>query len=134
MTKKTTPATLCPCGSGKDFAACCGRFLDGGQTPETPEELMRSRYSAYVLWRENWIRATWAPETYPAALMEGADKVKWLGLTVKNAALQTPTEGTVEFVARGRTREGAFRMHEISRFEKRDGVWVYVDGTFPDKS
>ena len=58
----------------------------------------------------------------------------WLGLTVKNAALQTPTEGTVEFVARGRTREGAFRMHEISRFEKRDGVWIYVDGTFPDKS
>lgn len=83
MTKKTTPDTLCPCGSGKDFAACCGRFLDGGQTPETPEELMRSRYSAYVLGRENWIRATWAPETYPADPMEGADKVKWLGLTVK---------------------------------------------------
>ena len=43
------------------------------------------------------------------------------------------THGIVEFVARGRLPAGAFRMHEVSRFEKREGVWLYVDGDLKEK-
>ena len=29
----------CPCDPERSFADCCGRFLEGGQQPETAEEL-----------------------------------------------------------------------------------------------
>ena len=41
----------CPCGLPADYRQCCGRFHAGAyylQAP-TPEALMWSRYSAYVL-------------------------------------------------------------------------------------
>ena len=41
----------CPCG-GKLYAACCGRFLDGGERAPSAEQLMRSRYSAFALGNE----------------------------------------------------------------------------------
>ena len=40
------PAEKCPCGSGKTYAACCKKIISGEKKAETPEELMRSRYSA----------------------------------------------------------------------------------------
>ncbi|MEI3355303.1 MAG: YchJ family metal-binding protein [Duodenibacillus massiliensis] len=125
MTKKTTPA-LCPCGSGKDFAACCGRFLDGGQIPRDAVALMRSRYSAFALNREDWLRLTWAKETCPAeALIDPA--VKWIGLTVKNETQIDATHATVEYIARGgRTREGAFCMPSLGLKSARRR-WFYVD-------
>jgi len=39
---------MCPCGSQKTYESCCGNFHSGLALPETAEELMRSRYSAYV--------------------------------------------------------------------------------------
>jgi SEC-C motif-containing protein len=55
--------------------------------------------------------------------------IKWLGLSVKSHRDIDETHAEVEFVARGRYgNRGAFRMHERSRFEKRDGKWLYVDG------
>lgn len=39
----------CPCCSEKPFSECCEPFISGEQLPQTPEELMRSRYTAYTL-------------------------------------------------------------------------------------
>ena len=39
---------LCPCGSKKEFGSCCGPIIAGTKKAETAEELMRSRYTAYV--------------------------------------------------------------------------------------
>ena len=36
--------------------------------------------------------------------------------------------GTVEFVAVGTGAEGRFRLHEVSRFRREDGIWRYVNG------
>ena len=80
-----------------------------------------------------WIAQTWADETRPQDLRHD-DQVKWLGLKVIAEQLLDENHATVEFVARGRAGgEGAFRMHEISRFERRHGRWVYVDGDLLDK-
>ena len=39
----------------------------------------------------------------------------------------------VEFVARYKPGGApAVRLHEISRFERVDGRWLYVDGEFPE--
>jgi len=89
----------CPCG-GESLDVCCGRFISGNEVPETPEQLMRSRYSAYVLGEEAYLRATWDPATCPPEpLVE--PNISWIGLEVRSAQHEGD-EGIVEFVARAR--------------------------------
>jgi SEC-C motif-containing protein len=94
------------------------------------EALMRSRYSAYVLKLEDYLFATWHPDTRPAALDIADDDSKWLGLEVKRHEESADTT-TVEFVARYKIAGRAHRLHEISRFVRENGRWFYVDGVFP---
>jgi len=132
-TSTVQPSDACLCGSGHAFAACCGRFLDEGLRPETPELLMRSRYCAYVLQRALYLRETWHPRTRPTAI-ELDTETTWLGLTVLESATQDETHGTVAFTARYRVRGATRVMHERSRFELRRGAWVYVDGDTSDEA
>ncbi len=119
--------TPCPCGSGKPLDACCKPYLDGIPAP-TPEALMRSRYTAYVLGDADYLRRTWHPSTRPADLELEKD-VKWLGLKVIRAQGGEGDErGTVEFVARFKIGGKAHRMEENSRFAREEGRWVYLDG------
>jgi len=115
-------------GSGKPYAACCGRLHSGAEIAATAEALMRSRYSAYVLKLDDYLLATWHPGTRPSELDLTADDSKWLGLDVKKHALQDNDHATVEFVARYRIAGKGHRLHELSRFVREDGRWYYVDG------
>jgi len=119
----------CPCG-GTDYAHCCGRYHSGMPAPDAAT-LMRSRYSAYVLKLENYLLATWHPDTRPASLDLAADNAKWLGLEVKQYIPESADRATVEFVARYKIGGRAHRLHEVSRFVREDEQWFYVDGTFP---
>jgi len=56
--------------------------------------------------------------------------VKWLGLEVRHAQV-TGDAGVVEFVARWRDNGRGVRLHEISRFVREAGRWLYIDGTEP---
>ncbi len=89
---------------------------------------MRSRYSAYVLRLEDYLLATWHPETRPSELDLAADDTKWLGLAVTQHVQQDETHATVEFVARYRIAGKGHRLHELSRFVKLAGQWLYRDG------
>jgi SEC-C motif-containing protein len=125
----TTP---CPCGRPAQLAECCGRYLAGEPAPDA-ESLMRSRYTAYVLQDEAYLLATWHPDTRPAMLnLEPEAPAKWLGLSVKRHDRQDDNQATVEFVARYKVGGRAWRMHEISRFEKLEGHWYYLDGEQPE--
>jgi SEC-C motif-containing protein len=121
----------CPCG-GPDYAQCCGRFIDNGEVPQTAEQLMRSRYSAYTLRNDPYLKATWHATTRPAEAVAQDDDVKWLGLQVRRHE-PGDDEATVEFVARCKVGGRAQRLHEVSRFVREDGRWFYVEGTFPEK-
>ena len=121
----------CPCG-GARYESCCGRFIDIGETPQTAEQLMRSRYSAYVLRNEPYLKATWHPSTRPSEAVAQDDDTKWLGLDVKKH-VPAGNEATVEFVARYKIGGRAHRLHEVSRFVREDGKWFYVDGSFPER-
>ncbi|MCF8157155.1 MAG: SEC-C domain-containing protein [Rhodoferax sp.] len=124
----------CPCGSGHDLADCCGRWHAGlttGVHAPTPEALMRSRYSAYVLGLIDYLAATWHPSTAPGDLE--LQPVKWLGLEVRHAATAGDV-GVVEFVARCRVNGRAERMHELSRFVREQGRWYYIDGQLPQEN
>ena len=128
-----TAAALCPCGSGRDYALCCGRYHAQTEHAPTAEALMRARYTAYVLGLEEYLRATWHPDTRPEALdLDVPPRPKWLGLSVKTHRPIDDSHATVEFVARYKLNGRAFRLHEISRFERVAGQWVYVNGEMKD--
>ena len=148
MSKPSSPVP-CPCGGGL-YASCCGPFIAGAAIAPTAEQLMRSRYSAYTLRDEAYLRTTWHASTLPAgAIVDPDEKLQWLGLEVKSAlrlrqrkaSLSEQQEtgdayDTVEFVARFKVGGRAHRLHEVSRFVRTSdslGVlrWFYVDGSFP---
>jgi SEC-C motif-containing protein len=130
MSKLASPP--CPCGSGHALDACCGPLLATQAVARTAEALMRSRYTAHVRGDREYLLASWHPSTRPATL-EVDDAVRWLGLAVKRHVQSAPDAAVVEFVARYRIGGGsAVRLHETSRFVRKDGRWYYLDGTFPD--
>jgi SEC-C motif-containing protein len=126
--------TLCPCGLKQAlYRQCCGpihqRFADTGElSAPDAEALMRSRYSAYVLDLLDYLLATWHPKTRPTSLAPNEQGLKWLGLQVKKHVRQDAEHALVEFVARSKLGGRAYRMSEVSRFERLDGAWLYLDG------
>jgi SEC-C motif domain protein len=115
------------------LADCCGRFTNHFEDTPAPdaESLMRSRYTAFVLERADYLLATWHPSYRPQAI-EFDPAVKWLGLEVRQHRLLDAKHAEVEFVARQKSPgSAAVRLHERSRFVKdgnAPGRWYYVDG------
>ena len=89
---------------------------------------MRSRYSAFVRGRRDYLLASWHASTRPAQLELDAS-VKWLGLELRSQRVLDADHAEVEFVARWREAGRAVRLHERSRFVREDGCWFYLDGT-----
>lgn len=127
---------VCPCGRidaagrAQPYASCCSRYVDDFEGTPAPdaEALMRSRYSAFVLERADYLRATWHASKRPSKVSFDAG-VKWLGLEVREHKTLDDVHAEVEFVARLREPTGrAVRLHERSRFVREDGRWFYVDG------
>lgn len=121
--------TVCICTRAAPFEDCCGPLLAGKAQATTAEQLMRSRYSAYVQGDADYLLATWHPDTRPSRVRLDS-KHQWLGLAIKatDAGAETDVTGTVEFVARFKVRGRGHRLHEHSRFEKIDDRWYYRDG------
>lgn len=120
----------CPCGSGQVLASCCGQFF-GEKLADTAEQLMRSRYTAYVFGDKKYLLKTWHKNTRPGALnLSQQEPLKWIGLKVLNHNVDSgdPNQASVEFVARYRVNGRAQKIHELSRFCKEDGHWFYIDG------
>ena len=116
-------------GASKKYTGCCGRYIDLGEIAPTAEALMRSRYTAYTLGREDYLLATWCRRTRPASLeLAREPRRKWLGLEVRRHELPGADKAMVEFVARYKVGGRAHRLHEISRFVREAGQWFYVDG------
>lgn len=122
----------CPCGSQKLFTQCCEPYIENKKNAETPEILMRSRYTAYTLARIDYIRKTMckkAVQNFNAkSAREWAKSVTWLELTVEDVSPPTHHSGTVTFLARFTEKNLPSAIHEKSFFEKIDGVWFYTDG------
>ncbi|HEY0542327.1 MAG TPA: YchJ family metal-binding protein, partial [Actinoallomurus sp.] len=107
------PPRRCPCGTGLPLAECCGRLHDGTATAATAEQLMRSRYSAFVLGDGQYLLATWHPTTRPRTL-DLDPSVRWTGLEVltTTGGSLLGSEGTVEFRAHYVRNGGASAQHE----------------------
>jgi SEC-C motif domain protein len=111
----------CPCGLPAPYPACCGRFHHGDAAP-TAERLMRSRYAAFAVGDEAYLRLTWDPSTRPRRI--GLDpRTRWTRLEIVGCSGGGPQddEGTVEF----RAHHDSGVVAENSLF-RRDGRWRYV--------
>lgn len=128
MTNRKKPVP-CPCG-GPAYDSCCGRFIEQDELPQTAEQLMRSRYTAYAMGNQAYLHATWHPSSRPAPGEVDDMTPRWLGLEVRRHVPGGDT-ATVEFVARYKVGGRAHRLHEVSRFVREEGRWYYLDGSFP---
>jgi SEC-C motif-containing protein len=116
----------CPCGSALPYRDCCEPLHRGEREATIAEALMRSRYSAFVLKRSDYLIVTWHPSTRPSSLDISDDDTPWqrLAILVTERGTASDSEGVVEFAAYYRGGQ----LHERSRFVKEDGRWFYVDG------
>ncbi len=127
----TASPTLCPCGSGLEFDACCGPILAGAPAP-TAEALMRSRYTAYVKRNYKHLEESLSAEQRADFSLKDArswaESAEWLGLDILGTTGGGPddTEGTVRFRARFRTDNQDREHLENARFGREDGRWVYT--------
>jgi SEC-C motif-containing protein len=124
----------CVCGRASSTEECCLPIIEGTRPAETAEDLMRSRYAAYVLGQVDHVVKTHDPATRDDVDRDAADawskRAQWDGLDIvaTTAGGATDDEGTVEFVARYRLDGASCAHHERSRFKRIEGAWHYVDG------
>ncbi len=124
----------CPCGSGTDYPACCGRYIDSATPAPTAEALMRSRYTAYTAGNDAYLRKTWDTDTCPKSINASEPGIEWTGLKIiaTTAGGEDDTTGTVEFVAGVDQQGQSGHLHELSDFKRDvDGRWLYVSGDTP---
>ncbi|PCJ84873.1 MAG: hypothetical protein COA54_12775 [Thiotrichaceae bacterium] len=124
----------CPCGSGTLFKVCCQPYLEKSQAAPTAEALMRSRYTAFVQYDEDYLGYSWHPDNRPKVMHLNAE-TKWLGLKIINTVdgnIDDKT-GEVEFVARSKINGKASRLHENSQFARFENRWVYTKGKLSNK-
>jgi SEC-C motif-containing protein len=125
--------SLCPCKSRETYAACCERFHLGQAKPETAEQLMRSRYSAYFFRLADYLVSTTHPDVREPNLKSkieaSIDQTNWRFLTILSSSKggKDDKTGKVEFVAEYFEENQAHKLHERSRFKRFKGAWKYLD-------
>ncbi|ORM69940.1 YchJ family protein [Pantoea rwandensis] len=127
----------CPCCSGKQYSLCCQPFLSGQEIPASAEQLMRSRYTAYVEKNAAYLAATWHSSKrvadFETLLSESFIDSEWLGLNVTRCNHGShENEAFVTFFARYLEKGRASAIYECSRFLREDQRWYYIDGTTPE--
>ncbi len=120
----------CPCGNSTPYDQCCGLFIDGTQIPETAEELMRSRYSAYYFQNDKYLLDTWYPKTRPKANPSDDDNTTWKNLEILRTeeGQKNDSNGIVEFIATCDVKGVTSHIHETSQFVHENDHWYYIDG------
>ncbi len=130
---RLSPNAPCPCGSGSKYKKCCAPYHKGAR-PKDARTLMRSRYSAYAAGESGYIirtthpqnpdyrtdRTAWKREIDAYLKEERFEKLEILSFS------EAGEEAFVTFVA----TLGSGEIREKSRFQRLDGVWLYLDGSF----
>lgn len=125
----------CPCGRNKTYNNCCEKAHKNILSVKTAEDLMRSRYSAYVLANVDYLILSWASKTCDRSvktkkeLKEWTESVTWVKLDILNSnnGQEKNINGTVEFKAFFYENGHLECIHENSFFERENKHWVYVD-------
>lgn len=122
--------SICLCGSGIQYNACCYSFHIKKQFPTTAVSLMRSRFTAYVMQNEDYLLETWDAAKRPEKIDFSKEQAQWTKLEILNLKKggDKDNKGIVEFKAYYILENEEYVMNEISRFKKSAGQWQYLDG------
>ncbi len=132
MDKKNRMEGSCPCGSGITYAVCCNIFHTDIMNVKTAEQLMRSRYTAYVFTDIDYLMKSHHSSTRPVhekkEILEWARAVKWERLVVDQVLKgeANDADGIVAFTAYFKENGLQKSMHETSKFIKENNHWVYL--------
>jgi len=106
--------------------------------PPTALDLMRSRYSAYALSKVSYIIETTHPQSpyfekdvskWEKGVRQFCNTTRFVKLEILHPKYPDPSDPTVHFIAY--LEQGApFQLNEKSHFEKLDGKWLYLSGSF----
>ena len=125
--------TLCPCMNALSYKQCCKPFHVNASKPNTAEQLMRSRYSAYYLGLIDYLVMTTHPDTlrsdYRNQLQNTKNDTQWIGLEIIQSSMGRANDkiGKVRFKAQYIENGQEKHMEEHSRFRRYQGNWVYYD-------
>lgn len=109
-------------------------FHYGRAKPETAEQLMRSRYTAFFFRLVDYLVATTHPDKREKKLAHNLDQTIWdprwrkLEIVQKSKGGKDDKTGKVEFIATFSLDGETHQLHEKSRFRRFKGKWMYVDG------
>jgi SEC-C motif-containing protein len=127
----------CPCGTGRRYERCCGRYHDGDEPPDA-ETLMRSRFTAFAVRDFDYLWRTLHPdhedraERFDGWRARIAASTKPLSFrTLRILATREPdADGVAHVLFHVVVTEGkknrSFAEH--SRFAHDGTGWRYLDG------
>ncbi len=122
----------CYCGSLKLYSNCCEKAHKNIGEAKTAEQLMRSRYSAFVLANGDYLMQSHHPSTRPLkekkSIVKWAKSVEWIKLEITETSKGTEkdTKGTVTFNAYFYEKGKVDVISEKSAFLKENNHWTYL--------
>jgi len=132
LTNANREGVDCPCGSKKSYKLCCGIVHKEITNAVFPVDLMRSRYTAYVLGDIDFLLKSHHKSTRPVYelddILEWTKSVKWLSLEILKAEVLEENEEFVTFKAFFIENGSETIIFETSRFIKENNYWTYIDG------
>jgi len=128
---------ICKCDTGKPYSECCEPIIKGLKTPENAVDVMRARYTAFVIGEIDFIMATVSPskksEYDRKSVEEWSRSTDWTDLEIvscKDGGVEHES-GEVEFIANYRDKDTMKKHHEHASFVKIKGAWYFEDGRAP---
>jgi SEC-C motif domain protein len=126
------PSPSCPCGSMKSYALCCQPLHQQKLRAHEPEQLMRSRYCAFVKGEFNYLIATHHAQYLnglTAAELANSPEVNWLGLEILTSTKDlSNSTAKVSFKAWYLDKGQLDAIFENSEFIFEQGQWFYSQG------
>lgn len=122
----------CYCGNTILYSECCGKIHHNIHQALTAEQLMRSRYSAFVLANGDYLMQSHHSSTRPIKekkeIVKWAKSVQWIKLEVLETSKGKPddTDGIVTFNAYFYEKGKVDIIHEKSAFLKENNHWTYL--------
>lgn len=132
MAKKNQLEQVCPCGSEQSYESCCYIGHTSIDLIITAQQLMRSRYSAYVMADIDYLMKSHHSSTCPIndkeEILNWTKSVEWIRLEVLTSSkgLKDDDNGTVEFKAYFKENGVDSVIHENSKFIRENNYWVYL--------
>lgn len=120
----------CPCGTQSSYSDCCQPLHLKKSAASSVEQLMRSRYCAFVQHEFQYLLDTHAPEFRDGLTVEQLSQPplpQWIALDVITSS-QRQQSGTVTFKAWFHLDKKLDAIYEKSNFILRQGLWFYTDG------